>query len=266
MGILKNLKTLLFMLAIIGLLASPAMAGSSASVNVDEDVNATATTNQGQSQGHNAAFNGDINSGNTYGGEKNFVNQGGAAYPGHPAYLATPQNGYAEMRPADVLRFAKNFDISEYTDKFGVKIIIDYMNPKPDEDEVLPTKVKFIGTGDPKDDPEFPAERQEMAIITVVAKDKDVTMAKVIKATALACSSVDADTAFIEGFGSDRKVGAWGFGIGLAYTAANVSRDGNAGQVATGGTGWSTGEAGYHGYPWIQVHALRTIPSEIAPD
>jgi hypothetical protein len=103
-----------------------------------------------------------------------------------------------------------------------------------------------------------------MAMITIVAKDKDVTMTKVIKATAMACASVDADVAFIEGFGMDRKISAFGWGVGLAYTGANVSGTGDAGQIATGGMGLTGGEAGYHGYPWIQVHALRTIPSQVA--
>lgn len=253
------MKTMIAFFALIAFIAAPAAAAGDN--YVDTNAGNVVNSNADPSATATGGIFGSVNSGNTYGGEKNFVNQGGVPIPGYPAYLAQPKNGYAEMAPKDVLRFAKTFDISEYNDKFGIKIIIDEMNPVA-KDEVLPTKVAFIGTGNPADDPEFPAERKEMAIITVIATQTNVTMAKIIKATAMACASVDADTAFIEGFGSDRKVNAHGWGIGLSYTAANVSRSGDAGQVATGGTGYSQGQANYHGYPWIQVHALRTVPSE----
>ena len=94
--------------------------------------------------------------------------------------------------------------------------------------------------------------------ITLWAQDKYTTSFELMgKACLLAMELPTAKSLLITGQGCEKKVETSGWGIGVNHTTATISNSQNSGTVNSGGTGYSTGEAGNTGRPWLQVAIIQ---------
>lgn len=102
----------------------------------------------------------------------------------------------------------------------------------------------------------LPDPAAKLVGITVVeADDIYTTNLELMSQAALdALSMTSADTVYIVIDGASRVTKASGWGVGFNQTVSSVAGgDARNAGVSTGGTGYSSGKAGYRQVPWIQV-------------
>lgn len=102
---------------------------------------------------------------------------------------------------------------------------------------------------------------QQAAFATVAASGTASISADVFAQMLVEAADIGANYVMFLAEGVNRRVMAWGVGLGLSHTNADLKGGGNGSSgVTTGGTGISYGQAGYIDKPWLQATFLR-IPS-----
>jgi hypothetical protein len=114
---------------------------------------------------------------------------------------------------------------------------------KPSPDDTIDI---FIGTP--------PPSAKLLGVVMVRVRDTEATTFEAMAEAGLRGLDGMGDAIFIVAFGSQKVVKGSGWGIGFHHTTATVSDGKDLGTVTSGGTGYSTSEAGYKDKPW--VHAL----------
>ena len=99
--------------------------------------------------------------------------------------------------------------------------------------------------------------------VTAASKSKNGVSIKTVAQAALAAHEMGANIIHISAEGAERKLTTNGWGIGFNQTHSTINGGGeNTGNVSSGGTGYSSGTAGYRDLPWIQVFCLYGQVSE----
>ncbi len=98
-----------------------------------------------------------------------------------------------------------------------------------------------------------------LGVGTINSSDKDVISSDLLDKVLYKASLYGATHIQFLGEGTNTELQSSGWGIGLSYTKASDT------SVSTGGTGFSTGWAGYHNLPWQQFFFLKVVdPNAVA--
>ena len=108
----------------------------------------------------------------------------------------------------------------------------------------------------------FDTEKFEVVILavgTVNSTNKNIISSDLLDKVLYEASLYGATHIQFLGEGTNTELQSSGWGIGLSYTKASDT------SVSTGGTGFSTGWAGYHNLPWQQFFFLKVVdPTAVA--
>ena len=102
-------------------------------------------------------------------------------------------------------------------------------------------------------------EVELLGVGTINSSDKDIISSDLLDKVLYNASLYGATHVQFLGEGTNTELQSSGWGIGLSYTKASDT------SVSTGGTGFSTGWAGYHNLPWQQFFFLKVVdPNAVA--
>jgi hypothetical protein len=205
---------------------------------------------QGQGQGQQQ----DVNQ--TFEGTSTFLVPGGIRYPMGPNYFAPPAaNPGPNFIPAKKLHLLGNSwrvvvqkNIAE-SKRAEIVNFVDLRLRKEGEEIVMYDRIKTY-TSMPK------GKMEKLGFGSVAAKSKKVTSMDMLAEAILAAHEVGGNGVVLLSEGIRDELQTFGWGIGLTWTSANVSRSQETGSVGVGGTGISGGSAGYTKLPWIQFMAV----------
>lgn len=117
-------------------------------------------------------------------------------------------------------------------------------------EEDLPAEVKFQ---------EEPCNGTLIAFYAMRALDTDVTSMDLSAKVAAWARARGANVVRGLGEGPEANLLSDGWGIGFHSTMANLSGSEKTGTVGGGGMGYSSAEAGYKDFPWLQFAIYRTV-------
>jgi hypothetical protein len=185
---------------------------------------------------------------------QSFANGVETTYPGLPGHLGPdqpdgsviPLNLVVNLKPT-WMRTVLEANTEGSDIKFRTRSFVRYSR----EDE-KPNDTIDIILGLPKD-----KEVKLVGVITAEADDVYTTNLELMSEVALQGLKMNADAICIVVDGASKVTKTKGWGIGLNHSTATVNGNGDIGTVTTGGTGYSSGQAGYRQIPWIQVFAVR---------
>ena len=183
---------------------------------------------------------------------------GDMVFPGTPGYFGEACPGHAFMPIAKIIMFTQAWDVDSAKNMLkgrdGAKDV--QVRKLYGSEGVLETDKIHVSINKPN------AENiKPLAFATVAAKSGSSISADVFAKMLVRASEVGANHVMFLAEGVNRKVAAWGFGIGFNHTNADLKGGGNGSSgMSTGGTGWSYGEAGYVDKPWLQAVFLH-VPS-----
>lgn len=189
---------------------------------------------------------------------RSFGVPGDMVFPGTPGYFGEACPGHAFMPIAKIIMFTQAWDVNSAKNMLkgrdGAKDV--QVRKLYDSEGVLTTDKIHVSINKPN------AENiQPLAFATVAAKSGSSISADVFAKMLVRASEVGANHVMFLAEGVNRKVAAWGFGIGFNHTNADLKGGGNGSSgMSTGGTGWSYGEAGYVDKPWLQAVFLHVSP------
>lgn len=204
-----------------------------------------------------------------------FANSGGANFPAIPSFFGPDTPGPTYQRVEFILplksewkRYELDVSIIETDIMFRCryflktrKTLIKELNSRTKSDFFDPLKSSLkekpgdtihIITAPPK------GKFKMIGHITLWAEDKYTTSFELMgKACLLAMKLPTAKSVLIMSQGCEKKVETSGWGIGVNHTTATISDSQSSGTVNSGGTGYSSGEAGNTGRPWLQVAIIQ---------
>jgi len=201
------------------------------------------------------SFNGGVN--------RQFAIPGQIVYPIAPSYFGAPTPGNQFVPLAKLTQYTTSWNMSKIKhilddEGWGGKDVesrayVDRGSVSTPADKVIVTATK----------PKNAVSVEEVGLVTVaITNDKGLSIDAFATTLAEASELVDTSDGSIAvvqflAEGVLRKMEATGWGIGLSFTGATMSSGQNLGTVSTGGTGWSTGSAGYMDHPWLQALVLK---------
>jgi hypothetical protein len=252
------MKKIFAILAILALLSVPAFALDQS--NVGSGAGANAASNAGAN-----AFGatGDINSGNTTYGGRDFNTPGNYQFGPVMNFYGkqAPSVGYQDVRT--ILMYSCMFSegaLEKMSSGVFESGMAEFKLVNAD-DIVAPAKPAKDGTRWIKIVVSMDALK-DVALkghVSGEAQDRELTMVELLADIALKALKNGANVLHITAFGATHDVFSSGWGIGFATTAAAID-DLNKGQnrsiVGGGGMGYSSAKAGSRDQGWIQAFAL----------
>jgi hypothetical protein len=101
-----------------------------------------------------------------------------------------------------------------------------------------------------------PEDAKLVGVVMVRARDTKATTLEVMADAGRHALDIPGATLYVVAYNSAKvvKTGGWGIGFHSSMATANGTND--LSSVSSGGTGWSTGEAGYEDKPWIHGYVV----------
>lgn len=170
-----------------------------------------------------------------------------------PIYVGPDAQGPTHQDLTDVIKMKsvwQRFEVAPSVNDTDIVFRCRYFLKRPD------------ATKKPTDEVVILTERPQgmfklVAHATLWSDDTYTTSFELMmKACLLAMDLPTADAVLITGQGCEKFVKSTGWGIGFNHTTAAMSGSQDTSNVSSGGTGYSSGEAGNKGKPWIQVMVL----------
>jgi hypothetical protein len=206
---------------------------------------------------------------------RGFTNPGGAGFPAIPSFFGPDTQGPTYQRIELVLllksewkRYELDVSVTETDIMFRCryfmktrKTLIKELNDKTKSDFYAPLKSSLkekpgdtihIITAPPK------GEFKMIGHITLWAEDKYTTSFELMgKACLLAMELPTAKAVLIMSQGCEKKVKTSGWGVSLGHSTATINSTQDVSTVTSPALGYSTGEAGNTGRPWLQVAIIQ---------
>ena len=219
---------------------------------------ATRLVNDGQAQGQGQGQSIDDHSTNI--SEKAFPNQGGVGYGAMPGYFGDNNKpGHQFISLNKLMMYTTSWNVEDAKamiegNSSKINLILAPLVKKVDSKEATTT---IICTKKAFDTDKFIVT--QLGFGTVNAKNKNGISAFALAKALIKASEYGATHIQFLGEGTNTELSSGGWGIGLAYTKASDT------SVSTGGTGFSTGWAGYNNLPWQQFIILKVVdPAAVA--
>jgi hypothetical protein len=217
---------------------------------------ATGLVNDGQAQGQGQGQGQTIDDHSTTISERAFPNQGGVGYGAMPGYFGDNNKpGHQFISLDKLMMYNTTWLIKDETptgrgQNLNIIQHVDKVEKEDRSKSVVCTKRMF--------DKEK-VEVKLLAVGTMNATNKKTISAKLLEYVLKEASLYGATHIQFLGEGTNTELSSGGWGIGLAYTKASDTA------VSTGGTGFSTGWAGYNNLPWQQFFFLKVVdPAAVA--
>ncbi len=268
-----KIKKIIFITLLITVFSiMPAFAGdsnSNASLTIipafADGTNSNSSANSEQNQNLNF-YNSEYHEAVDLKDGRSFPIPGDVTYPVGPSYFAKPTRTHtlipvekiiANMSVWDVAS-AKNMLNGTINFKCGKNVQVRALVPR---DDITPTKRVFVSVEAPTVE-----YYSKVAFATVAATGSNSISPDVFAKMLVEASKLGANYVQFLAEGVNQNISTWGVGIGLSYTQADLAGTGNGrGSTATGGTGWSYGEAGYKQKPWLQAVFHKVPNLELKP-
>ena len=101
-----------------------------------------------------------------------------------------------------------------------------------------------------------PTDARLAGVVMVRARDTKATTLEIMADAARSALDIPGATMYIVAYSSTKVVKSGGWGIGFHSSAATMNGTNDLGSVTSGGTGFSTGEAGYQDKPWMHAYVV----------
>lgn len=236
---MKNIKNIILSIfLVVTVMCATSFADSNAEVN---DVNAVGNAN------NNQTFEAS---------DRAFPNQGGVGYGIMPGYFGDNNKpGHQFISLSKLMMYNTAWKIKDNypeTCKINLNLTIHKAEvAKEDRSKVVICTKKMFDT-----------EKYGVTLLavgTVNATNKKMISSALLDKVLYEASKYGATHVQFLGEGTNTELSSGGWGIGLAYTKASDT------SVSSGGTGFSTGWAGYHNLPWQQFFFLKVVePNAVA--
>lgn len=187
-------------------------------------------------------------------GDRAFPNQGGVGYAAMPGYFGDNNKpGHQFIPLAKMMMYTTTWNVEDakkmianHSTKINSNIapLVDPVKTEEQSTNIICTRNAF-------DKEKF--EVTQLAFGTVNATNKKGISAYALAEALIEASKLGATHIQFLGEGTNTELSSGGWGIGLAYTKASDTA------VSTGGTGFSTGWAGYNNLPWQQFIILKVV-------
>lgn len=204
------------------------------------------------------------------GGEtpRNYPAAGVANYPGLPSYwgIITPDGRF--WRVSDFIQFKATwdrFDARALYENGKGKVEVRIKNfrfPPLKENERVPFLI--AGVTKPADQLSITEFKRNYQLIGLAegygsnGASSDEVFGRIIER---ALEEVGADLILLnEGAALQLEASGWGIGISNSISTTSSATGAGLGNVATGGTGYSSGKATYVTKPWLQAQLFRKLP------
>jgi len=188
--------------------------------------------------------------------DRAYVVPGGVQYGHMPGYFGDNNKpGHQFISLDKLMMYNTSWNIkASYPNISGLKLNYTPHTKKVDKADqskvVICTKKMFDTTK---------VKVQILGVGTINSSDKDIISSDLLDKVLYNASLYGATHIQFLGEGTNTELQSSGWGIGLSYTKASDT------SVSTGGTGFSTGWAGYHNLPWQQFFFLKVIdPAAVA--
>ena len=202
------------------------------------------------------AATGNANNNQTFhASDRAYVVPGGVQYGHMPGYFGENKPGHQFITLDKLMMYNTTWEIkAKYPNISGLKLnYTPHTKKVAKEDQskvVICTKKMFDKT-------KF--EIKILGVGTINSSNKDIISSDLLDKVLYNASLYGATHIQFLGEGTNVELQSSGWGIGLSYTKASDT------SVSTGGTGFSTGWAGYHNLPWQQFFFLKVVdPTAVA--
>jgi len=187
---------------------------------------------------------------------RSFPNGTEVGYPSVPMFIGPDRPGPNTMDLSGILNLKQNWiraELEETASKAKMWIRSMYLVQTRDTLDIEENDIDsvILRLGIP------PAGSKLLGIIMVRIRNTKGTTVEAMSEAGLKGLECMADAVYIVAYNSQKVVKASGWGIGVHHSGASVDRDNRGGSVSSGGTGWSTGEAGYQDKPWVHAYCVR---------
>jgi len=180
--------------------------------------------------------------------DRAFPNQGGVQYGAMPGYFGDNNKpGHQFISLNKLMMYNTAWKIKDsYPATYKINLNLTTHRPevaKEDRSEIVICTKNM-----------FDKEKYEiilLAVGTVNATNKNMISSELLDKVLYEASKYGATHVQFLGEGTNTELSSGGWGIGLAYTKASDT------SVSSGGTGFSTGWAGYNNLPWQQFFFLK---------
>ena len=186
-------------------------------------------------------------------GYRGYVIPADIKYPTPPVYCGEEVKGSAFQDSHTILKFRKEFTVEELKRMVkgmsrGTKVILTSLVDEIDKKD-RPELIRiYTGTAPPS---------EMLGYITIKATKKDIVSVRILATAALKAREIGGNAIQIVSEGIERTLSTFGWGVGAAYTGANMNAGDTASGVAAGGTGIAGGSATYYDRPWLQMFVLK---------
>lgn len=176
-------------------------------------------------------------------------------YPGMPSYFgpAEPNANTMDLRTILLMKKTWNRETLKATGtKAKTNTRARFFEPTRDRlgmDESDADTIDIILGAPPKD-------ARLAGVIMVRVRDTKATTLEAMADAGRHALDIPGATMYIVAFASNKVVKSGGWGIGFHTSAATANGTNDISTVTSGGTGWSTGEAGYEDKPWVHAYVV----------
>lgn len=246
---MKKLLAMLTIAVALCMFSAPAIAGN---LNVAD---ANATAGAAVNSDPSAVINQDFDATDV---PQGFANGTEMTYPGVVPYFGPDRHpGPNSLDLHMILNMKsewKRLELDPSTSKTKMNIRARHLIPTRDTlgIKALPDDKINIFLGTP------PAGTELLGVVMVRIRDTEGTTFEAMCEAGLRGLDGMGDALYIVAFGSQKVVKGSGWGIGFHHTTATVNDGKDLGTVTSGGTGYSTSEAGYKDKPWVHALVVRT--------
>jgi hypothetical protein len=198
--------------------------------------------------------------------QKGVRNYAFPAYIGFPQGLQynqqVPESGENLMGLKTITAFSDVFTAEEIenlvaTSDKGIRVKVRRLATVATDDEGAAIASSKVTVYTAIDSAKSAGEYRVLAFITARGLKPENHSVSAVAAALKAAMAIGADAVVGAGEGSYKELKSFGWGVGLSWNTATMSKGNNLSNVGSGGTGISGAKASYLQFPYIQLIALQ---------